>query len=351
MTSVEVAAIETLPDGRAVTIWAARNASGARFTVMDLGATILTLTAPDRDRVLVDIVLGFDHAAAYLTHNAYFGSVVGRFANRIARGRFRLDGRDFTLAINDLPNALHGGAVGFDKRMWRGGRVTTQEGDGVCFALTSEDGDEGYPGAVEVSVTYLWTEANALIVDYQATTTAPTPFNVSQHTYWNLAGADGGSILDHQLRIAADAYTTVDSTLIPTGEIASVHGTPFDFRVAKPIGRDIASDDIQLRYAKGFDHNWVLNGSGLREVARLHDPHSGRTLTISTDQPGLQFYSGNFLDGSILGKGGVAYALRSAIALETQHFPDSPNHPHFPDALLRPEKVFESRTIYQLGVE
>ena len=187
MTSVEVTAVETLPDGRMVPIWTVRNASGAGFTAMDLGATIRTLAAPDRAGRLADIVLGFDHAAAYLTHKAYFGAIVGRFANRIARGRFRLDGRDFTLAINDPPNSLHGGVVGFDKRMWRGERVTTQEGEGVCFSLTSEDGDEGYPGAVEVSVTYLWTDSNALVVGYRAATTATTPFNISQHTYWNLS--------------------------------------------------------------------------------------------------------------------------------------------------------------------
>ena len=351
MTSVEVSAVEMLPDGRAVTIWAVRNASGAGFTVMDLGATILTLEAPDRAGRLADIVLGFDHAASYLTHNAYFGAIVGRFANRIARGRFRLDGRDFTLAINDPPNSLHGGAEGFDKRLWRGEPVTTPEGAGVCFALTSEDGDEGYPGSVEVSASYVWTDTNALIVDYRAAASAATPFNISQHTYWNLSGADGGSVLDHELRIDADAYTPVDSTLIPTGEIAPVDATSFDFRRAKPIGRDIVGDDVQLHYCRGFDHNWVLNASGLRRVAWLRDPQSGRTLTITTDQPGLQFYSGNFLDGRIVGKGGVAYPSRSAIALETQHFPDSPNHLHFPDTLLRPGRVFDSRTIYQLGVD
>jgi aldose 1-epimerase len=344
------APFETLPDGREVTVWTSRNASGAALTVMDLGATILTLEAPDRTGVMGDVVLGFDHAAPYLTQSPYFGAVVGRFANRIARGRFTLDGRAFALALNDPPNTLHGGSRGFDKRLWRGEEITTADGPGVRFAMTSADGEEGYPGAVDVSVTYVWTQGHALIAHFRATTNAATPFNVSQHTYWNLAGANGGDVLDHELRINADAYTPVDSTLIPTGSILAVTGTPFDFRTPKPIGRDIACDDIQLKYGRGFDHNWVLNGTGMREVAGLHDPRSGRMLTISSDQPGLQFYSGNFLDGSIAGKGGVVYPFRGAVALETQHFPDSPNHPHFPNAILRPGQTFESRTIFQLGV-
>ena len=317
---------------------------------MDIGATIRTLEVPDRAGHLSDVALGFDHAAPYLNHTSYFGAVVGRFANRISRGSFTLDGRDYSLAINDPPNTLHGGAVGFDKRLWRGDIITSSDGPGVRFTLLSADGDEGYPGAVDVSVTYSWTDTNTLIVRYAAASTAATPFNISQHSYWNLAGADGGTVLDHELRISADAYTPVDSTLIPTGEIASVANSPFDFREAKRIGRDIEIDHPQLGYGKGYDHNWVLNGAGLREAAWLHDPKSGRTLTISTDQPGLQFYSGNFLDGGATGKGGVSYPFRSAIALETQHFPDSPNHPNFPDATLRPGRPFESCTIFQFGV-
>lgn len=350
-TMVESAPFEVLPDGRQVNRWTLRNASGAELTVMDLGATILTLRVPDRDGQLDDVVLGFDHAAPYLTDSPYFGAIVGRFANRIAQGRFTLDGRTYSLAINNAPNSLHGGEVGFDKRIWRGEEVATAEGPGVRFTLVSPDGEEGYPGEVTTSVTYVWTEANALIVDFRATTTAATPFNVAQHSYWNLAGANAASILDHELRIVADAYTPVDATLIPTGEIASVAGTPFDFRVAKPIGRDIGAANDQLRFAGGYDHNWVLNGTGLREAAWLRDPSSGRTLTITTDQPGIQFYSGNFLDGSITGKGGRSYPHQSALALETQHFPDSPNQAHFPDTILRPGELFQSRTVFQFGVE
>ena len=341
---------ETLPDGRTTALWTMRNASGAGLTVMDLGATILTLDVPDRAGRLSDVVLGFDRAAPYLEHSSYFGAVVGRYANRIARGRFILDGRAHVLAINDPPNTLHGGDIGFDKRLWRSEEVRTADGPGVRFRLTSADGEEGYPGAVDVAVTYVWTEANALIVRYAATASSATPFNISQHTYWNLAGANGGTALNHELRISADAYTPVDDTLIPTGEITDVAETPFDFRIAKPIGRDIALDHEQLRYGKGFDHNWILRGSGLREAAWLHDPSSGRSLTVSTNQPGLQFYSGNFLDGRVVGKGGVAYPFRSAIALETQHFPDAPNRPNFPDTILRPGRPFESCTSFQFGL-
>jgi aldose 1-epimerase len=349
--SVQSAPFETLVDGRQVTVWTLRNSQGAGLTIMDLGATILTLDVPDRAGQLGDVVFGFDRAAPYLSSTSYFGAVVGRFANRIARGRFSLGGQSYTLAINNPPNTLHGGDVGFDKRVWRGEEVNTADGHGVRFTLTSPDGEEGYPGEVVASVTYVWTEANALIVDYSATSSEPTPFNISQHTYWNLAGANAATVLDHELRIAADAYTPVDATLIPTGEIAPVALTPFDFRVAKPIGRDIGADDAQLRFGQGYDHNWALNGSGFREAAWLHDPSSGRTMTISTDQPGLQFYSGNFLDGSIVGKGGNAYPLRSAIVLETQHFPDSPNQPNFPSAVLSPDQPFASRTIFQFGVD
>jgi aldose 1-epimerase len=349
--AVQSAPYETLPDGRQVTMWTLRNAHGAGLTIMDLGATILTLDVPDRSGRLGDVVFGFDHAAPYLTSTSYFGAVVGRFANRIARGRFTLGGRDYTLAINNAPNTLHGGTIGFDKRLWRGQAVTTADGSGVRFTLESPDGEEGYPGAVVAMVSYVWTESDTLIIEYRATSTAPTPFNISQHSYWNLAGADAKTVLEHELRINAETYTPVDATLIPSGQIAPVAGTPFDFRTAKPIGRDIGVDNEQLKFGHGYDHNWVLRGSGFREAAWLHDPHSGRTMTISTDQPGLQFYSGNFLNGSIVGRGGNAYPLRSAIVLETQHFPDSPNEPNFPNAVLRPGQPFASRTIFQFGVD
>ncbi len=337
-------------NGEEIRRWALRNASGSSVTVMNLGATILTIEIQDRDGKLGDVVLGYSAATPYFSDSPYFGAVVGRYANRIANGKFELDGRTYKLAINNPPNSLHGGKVGFDKRLWVGEIVETQEGEGVRFSLQSSAGEEGYPGTVRVEVTYVWTDDNSLIIDYHAVSDAPTPFNISQHTYWNLRGEGESTILGHELRINADKYTPVDANLIPTGELSPINETPFDFRVAKLIGKDIASEDEQLQYGQGYDHNWVLNGQGIREVAWLHDPESGRTLTITTDQPGLQFYSGNFLDGSLVGKSGKSYHYRSGLALETQHYPDSPNHPNFPDTILRPGADFFSRTIYSFGV-
>ncbi|MDG5488277.1 galactose mutarotase [Sphingomonas sp. BGYR3] len=344
-------AMENLPDGRFVTKWELRNKSGAGLTIMDLGATILTLDVPDRDGKLADVNFGFDTAAPYLTDSPYFGAVVGRFANRIAKGRFTLDGKSYQLATNNAPNHLHGGEVGFDKSLWSGRRVDTADGPGVRFTLVSPDGDQGYPGQVTATVTYVWTDDNRLIVDYGAETTKATPFNISQHAYFNLAGVNAKTVLDHTLKLNADRYLPTDPTAIPTGELAPVEGTPFDFRTAKPIGRDIGAKHPQIAIGKGYDHNWVLNGSGMREAAVLADPGSGRVLTISTNEPGIQFYSGNFLDGSVTGKGGNAYGFRSAVALETQHFPDSPNQPGFPDAILRPGKPYASRTIFAFSTE
>ncbi|ANY19322.1 Aldose 1-epimerase precursor [Tsuneonella dongtanensis] len=338
---------EKLADGREVTKWDLRGADGSGPIIMDLGATILSLQAPDMAGEMADVTFGFDTAAPYLTDSPYFGAVVGRYANRIKEGKFSLDGKDYTLAINNEPNTLHGGKVGFDKRVWKGEPVTTADGKGVKFTLVSPDGEEGYPGEVTVSTTYVWTADHKLIVDFDATTTANTPFNIAQHSYWNLAGANTAkTVLDHTLQINADKYTPVTKNLIPTGELPPVEGTPFDFRTAKPIGRDIGQSNEQLTFGGGFDHNWVLNGSGMRVAAVLVDPTSGRRMTVSTDQPGLQFYSGNFLDGKVTGKGGNAYPYRSAVALETQYFPDSPNQTGFPDATLRPGKPFHSRTIY-----
>lgn len=341
----------SLPDGRKVAKWDIRNADGAGFTVMDLGATILTLDVPDKDGKLADVVFGFDSAAPYLTDSPYFGATVGRFANRIAKGQFSIDGKTFTIPTNNGVNALHGGPLGYDKRVWKGEGVSTADGRGVKFTLLDKDGDQGFPGNINVTTTYLWTKDNKLIVDYEATTDAATPFNIAQHSYWNLAGASAAkTALDHELSINADTYLPVDETLIPTGEKRPVDGTAFDFRIAKAIGRDIEAKDQQLVYGKGFDHNWVLNGSGMREIAKLRHSASGRFMTVSTDLPGLQFYSGNFLDGTVKGKNGNAYPFRSAVALETQLFPDSPNQKSFPDAILKPGKPFKARTIYAFGV-
>ena len=340
---------EILPDGREVRVWDLRTPGGAGPRMMDLGATILSLAVPDRDGVLADVTLGFDRAASYLADGLYFGAVVGRFANRIAGGCFTLGGQRYQLPINDPPNTLHGGELGFDKQLWHGEAIRTGDGAGVRFALISEDGDQGFPGTVTTTTTYVWTADDRLIVDFTATTDAPTPFSVAQHAYWNLGGADAAtSAMDHELQIAASRYTPVDTTLIPTGALADVGGTAFDFRVAKPIGQDIERSEKQLALGGGYDHNWALDNAdqGVRQVATLRDPGSGRRMFVLTDRPGMQFYSGNFLDGTVIGKGGAACSRRSGVALETQAFPDAPNQADFPTAILRPGEDFHSRTIF-----
>lgn len=278
---------------------------------------------------------------------------MGRYANRIAQGRFTLEGRTYQLATNDGPNHLHGGVQGFDKVVWAA--ESFQQGDtvGVRFGHTSLSGDEGYPGTLKVHVTYTLTPANELIVEYTASTDQPTPMNLSQHTYFNLAGEGSGEILGHVLTIHADRYTPVDATLIPTGELASLADTPFDFRAPTSIGVRIDQPDLQLKNGRGYDHNFVLNrtGPGLVHAAHVLEPSTGRTLDISTTEPGLQFYSGNFLDGTITGKAGHLYRHRSGFCLETQHFPDSPNHPRLPSTILRPGEEHRSRTVFAFGVE
>ncbi len=343
---------ERLPDGRVVSKWRIQNESGAGLTVMNLGAVIQTLTVPDKSGKLDDIVYGYDKADAYLTNPPYFGAAIGRFANRIAKGKFSIGQKHYQLAVNNGLNALHGGVKGYDKQLWTGTNVKTREGAGVRFSRISPNGEEGYPGTVKVSVTYIWTADNRLIIDYGATSDAETPFNISQHSYFNLGGASSSVLAtDHQLQIHADSYTPVDETLIPTGASADVSGTPFDFRTAKPIGRDIGQPHTQLKFGGGYDHNFVLNGKGLREAAVLDEPVSGRRMTVSTDQPGVQFYSSNFLDGGLTGKTGKHYPYRGGVVLETQHFPDSPNQPQFPNAILAPGKPFHSRTIFAFSTD
>ncbi len=337
---------EALPDGRDVHSWRLESTDGAGLTVMDLGAPILSLEVPDRGGKLADVVLGYDSAATYLEDPHYHGAVIGRFANRIAGASFTLDGRTYDLDANQLPNALHGGREGFDKRIWSGVACSTSEGDGVLFTLDSAAGDQGFPGNLRASVRYVWTEDHRLVIDYAAETDAPTPFNPTQHSYWNLAGAGSPSVLDHLLSIHADRYLPIRPDLIPTGALADVSSAPFDFREPKPIGRDIEASDAQIALGKGYDHCFALNGSGLREAAMLFDPVSGLRMTVQTDMPGLHFYSANFLGGEPTGKNGQTYAPRNAIALETQFFPDSPNQPHFPDSILRPGHSLASRTIY-----
>jgi aldose 1-epimerase len=340
-----------LPDGTLVEGYTIRNGRGTSMHVITWGGIITSLRSRDRRGAFDDIVLGYDSLAGYLEESPYFGAIVGRFANRIAQGRFVLDGRTWRLPVNNGPNSLHGGTRGFDKVNWRARAFENDTAAGVVLTHTSPDGDMGYPGRLEVEVTYTLTDRDELVVDYRATTDRPTPVNLSQHSYFNLTGSARRDILEHVLHLNASRYTPVDSTLIPTGELAPVAGTPFDFRTPTAIGARIGSAHRQLRLGRGYDHNFVLDrkGTGLELAARVTEPESGRILEIFTDQPGIQFYSGNFLDGSIRGKAGRAYHHRFALVLETQHFPDSPNQPAFPSTILRPGEQYQSRTVFRFG--
>jgi aldose 1-epimerase len=341
-----------LPDGRPVDVFTLTTGRGLEVRAISYGAIIVSLHAPDRSGRLDDVVLGHDDLAGYLGASPYFGAVVGRYGNRIAKGKFALDGQTYTLATNNNANHLHGGVKGFDKRVWKADTFQNLSGVGVKLTYTSADGEEGYPGTLTADVTYTLTDKNQLIVDYHATTDKATVLNLTQHTYFNLASGKANDILGHELMLNADRYTPVDDTLIPTGELAPVAGTPFDFRTATAIGARIGQDNEQLKRGKGYDHNWVLTrqGDGLSLAARVLEPTTGRTLEVSTTEPGIQFYSGNFLDGTITGKGGRVYPQRSGFCLETQHFPDSPNHPTFPSTVLRPGQDFKSQTVFTFGV-
>ena len=341
-----------LPGGGAVDALVLRGAGGAEARVIGYGGAVVSLRVPDRGGRLADVVLGYDDVQGYVDDRAYFGALIGRYGNRIRGGRFSLDGREYALPVNDGPNHLHGGPRGFHKVVWSVEPLRTDEGSGLALAYDSPDGDQGYPGAVRARVTYLLTDRNELVVDYRAETDRPTLVNLTQHSYFNLAGDPSRSILGHRLRLEADGFTPVDDTLIPVGGIAPVAGTPFDFREPAAIGARIAADDAQLARAGGYDHNFVLRGGGgLRLAARVNEPESGRVLEVHTTEPGIQFYSGNFLDGGVPGKGGVRPGYRCGFCLEPQHFPDSPNQPAFPSTVLRPGERYSSRTVYRFGVE
>ena len=345
-------AFGTTTDGKSVDAFTLTNAKGLELRAITYGATIISLRVPDRQGHLDDIVLGYPTLAGYLEKSPYFGAIVGRYGNRIAKGRFTLDGKTYALATNNGPNHLHGGIKGFDKVVWSVDSSHQDSSATLTFSYTSPAGEEGYPGTLQARVTYTLTDQNELRVDYSATTDAPTPVNLTQHSYFNLAGAGSGDILGHELMISADRFTPVDSTLIPTGEIALVAGTPFDFRTPTAIGARIAQNDVQLKRGGGYDHNWVLNRKGpdLALAARLAEPTTGRTLEVFTTEPGIQFYSGNFLDGTITGKDGRVYQHRYGLCLETQHFPDSPNHSNFPSTILRPGQEYRSTTVFRFGV-
>ena len=348
------------PDGTAVDRWTLSNGD-TTMRVLTFGGVIQTLEVPDADGQVDNVVLGYPDLEGYYTEgDPYFGALIGRYGNRIADGRFTLDGATYQLPVNNGPNTLHGGPGGFSERVWTATDVSDDDVAALQLQLVSANGDQGFPGTLTTTVTYRLDAESRLTVHYEATTDAPTVVNLTQHTYWNLAGEGSGDVYDHELQLNASGFTPVDETLIPTGEIAPVEGTPFDFREPTPIGARIRVADQQLLYGQGYDHNWVLDreddgarpGSdsedALEEAAVLHDPASGRTLTISTTEPGIQFYSGNFLNGTLVGTGGGVYRQGDGLALETQHFPDSPNQPEFPSTVLRPGEVYDSTTVFAL---
>lgn len=340
-----------LPDGQQVELFTLTNAHGVQVKVITYGGIVMALEVPDRTGTLADVVLGYDNLEQYLEDSPYFGAIVGRYGNRIAGGGFTLDGVTFTLATNDGRNHLHGGIRGFDKVVWRGEPVRDQHAVGVQLRYLSQDGEEGYPGRLDAVVTYRLTDADELRIDYEATTDRPTIVNLTHHSYFNLAGQGSGDILGHLLQINADRFTPVDAELIPTGELRSVEGTPFDFRRPTAVGAHINLADEQLRNGRGYDHNFVLNSGGdsLALAATVYEPTTGRVMEVFTTEPGIQFYSGNFLDGHHVGKKGNAYHYRTGFCLEAQHFPDSPNKPGFPSVVLRPGQVYRQTTIYRFS--
>ena len=338
----------TLKDGREVSACLLDAGGALRVRVMTYGATVVSIETTDRDGRWGEVVLGFDDPRRYEVHDAYFGAVIGRHANRIAGGRFTLDGTQYLLGCNNGVNHLHGGARGFDKRLWTAQPLDVPEGSAIELAYASAHMEEGYPGALQVQVVYTVTRTNELCIDYRAQSDRPTVVNLTNHTYFNLAGS--GTVLGHELQIPGSRYLPVDATLIPTGELAEVDGTPMDFRQPRLIGERLQANHQQLQRAGGYDHNWVLDQDGtdaLRPAAVLHDPSSGRRVWVSTTQPGLQFYSGNFLDGSLVGRNGQRYERHAGLCLETQHFPDSPNQPQFPTTRLDPQAIYTQRTVYR----
>ncbi len=337
-----------LPDGRAVEAYTLKNANGMSAEVMTYGATLISLKVADNMGHISEVTLGYDSLQGYLAYPRY-GSVVGRYANRLARGRFTLNGREYELAVNSGPNHLHGGKEGFDKKLWKAHPFLTKEGEGVTFTYVSPDGEEGYPGELRVSVTYTLRPDNALKIDYHAVTTQPTVLNLSNHAFFNLKDAGRSDVLDHYIKINATRYTPIDENKIPTGELAPVAGTPFDFLEPRAIGARIREGHPQLQIAGGYDHNFVIDGHGMRLAATVFEPTTGRVMNVITDQPGLQFYTGNFING-FRGRGGDLYKPFHGFCLETQHFPDSPNHPNFPTTVLNPGEVFRSTTLYKFTI-
>ncbi|WP_426270164.1 aldose epimerase family protein [Dyella kyungheensis] len=345
----------SMPDGRKVDAVVLSNAHGMTARIIALGASIQSLATPDRNGKSANIALGYATLADYLGNPQYFGATVGRYANRIAKGKFTLDGHAYSVPVNNGVNSLHGGSKGFDKVLWTVGEVKHDaDKASVTLSYVSPDGDMGYPGKLTATVTYTLDEANHLSIDYRATTDKTTIVNLSNHAYWNLSGEGSGSVMEHRLTIPGEAYLPVDAGSIPTGEIRKVAGTPFDFRQAKPIGRDIRTNDVQLLNGHGYDHNWVISkdeAPALRVVARVEDPASGRVLTLKSSKPGLQFYSGNFLDGTTVGTGGHVYRQGDAFVLEPQLYPDTPNQASFGSARLEPGHEYRNLIVYEFTTE
>lgn len=339
-----------MPTGENVDLFLLRNVRGMEARITNYGGIVVSLTAPDRNGAYADIVLGFDDLESYLTKNdPYFGAIIGRYGNRIARGRFKLNGVEYKLAVNNGENHLHGGIKGFDKVLWTGQEMKTKDGPAVVLTYLSKNGEEGYPGNLRVRVTYTLTNKNELKIDYFATTDRDTVINLTHHTYFNFLGEGNGTILNHRMQINADRFVPTDAGSIPTGELQKVAGTPFDFLKTAAIGARIDQDHEQLKYGRGYDHTWVINGrpGTLRRAATVTDSFNGRTMEVWTTEPGVQFYTGNFLDGTLTGKSGNPYPRRSGFCLETQHYPDSPNQPSFPTTTLRRGAIYRSTTIYR----
>ena len=350
---VEKSSFGKLSDGSEVSLFTLKNSKGSEAKITNYGARLVNLYVKNKEGEFKDVILGFDSVEGYVNDKSYQGAIVGRYGNRIGKGKFTLDGQEYQLDINDGPNHLHGGSKGFFSVLWDAEPMETLDGPAVKFTYTSPDGEMGYPGTVDIAITYTLTNDDELKIEYEGTTDKPTILNPTHHSYFNLSGDPNKPVTDEMLQIDADKYTPVDSTLIPTGELADVEGTPLDFRTDKKVGQDINAENEQLGIAGGFDHNWVLNNYNkeVRKVAEVYDPSSGIVMDVLTDQPGIQFYSGNFLDGTFAGKNGVKYQKRTALCLETQVFPDSPNHENFPSSVLRPGEKYTQTTIYKFSVK
>jgi len=351
---IEKKSFGKLTNGAEVTLYTLKNAKGMEAKIIDYGATVVSLTAPDKNGIFADVVLGYDDVERYVRGGTYFGAIVGRYGNRIGQGKLTVDGKEYQLARNNGANHLHGGTTGFNKKMWIvDGTSMTKDGPAITLTYVSKDGEENYPGTVKLTVVYTLTNDNALSIVYTGTTDKATVLNPTNHSYFNLSGDMNTPILDHELMLAADTFTPVDAGLITTGKVVDVAGTPMDFRTAKKIGKDIEANFEQLKFGGGYDHNWVIAkyDGNVQLIASVYEPKSGRFMEAFSTEPGVQFYCGNFLDGRVPGKNGIKYPKRSGLCLEAQHFPDSPNKPEFPTTLLKPGEIYHQTTIYKFSTK